>query len=248
MLKTTKNNLKIYRDIFNLALNQFSLKPNTITLMLSSGVDSIAVAHFIINNKHQFASLMQTDVSDLKVQAFHFNHKLRPQNEQMEQSTISFCARFNTHIITNHALTNLVSEMDARQARYGSVVESINNSIVVTAHHLDDCIESYLMNSLRGHEGYQPIPFCSRMQNTVLTHPFLFHSKEELKQYCCHHNLMSYVVEDETNKITRGSRRNFIRNELIPLLQKENIHLKKTVSNKMHTKLKQLIYAQAEIK
>jgi hypothetical protein len=70
--------------------------------------------------------------------------------------------------------------------------------------------------------------------------------KQELKQYCIDHELMQYVVEDETNTVIKGSRRNFVRNKVLPMLHQENIHLKKTVAKKMHNKLKQFTNETSE--
>jgi hypothetical protein len=48
---------------------------------------------------------------------------------------------------------------------------------------------------------------------------------------------MKYVVEDETNKVTKGSRRNFIRNEIMPLIKREKMGLDTIVKKKMHQRL-----------
>ena len=54
-----------------------------VTVMLSAGVDSVALAHFAVKNKHLLTRLFNT--KDININFYHFNHKLRPQNELMEQ-------------------------------------------------------------------------------------------------------------------------------------------------------------------
>lgn len=232
---------KSVSDILTLAKRKATYQTATITVMLSSGVDSVAIAHFVAKNKHQLSNILGVPTTSLVVQAFHFNHKLRDQNDLMEKSAVAFCNDFNIPLTLKQSSGILVSEAHARNARMTALTESIKDSITLTAHHLNDCVESYLLNTLRGHEGYLPIPFFTKLQNCVMSHPFIFNTKNDFIEYCKHFNLNKYIVEDETNKTTKGSRRNLIRNEILPILHRENIVLNKTISNKMSTRLQELM-------
>ena len=55
---------------------------------VSGGVDSISALHFL---RKKVAC------------AFHFNHKLRPQNDLMEESVRKFCDKFNIDLIICNA-------------------------------------------------------------------------------------------------------------------------------------------------
>ena len=232
MLKVTKNTFTKYQQILNLAGNN-----NNITVMLSSGVDSVSILHFINNNKDKFAHCLGVKACNLKLQAFHFNHKLRSQNEKMEECARNFCEEYNIRLVSGSSKTNLKSEASARSARFNCLEEKVCNSVVITAHHLDDCIESYLLNVLRGHEGYTPIPFFTKLKNNIVAHPFLFHTKEDFKRYAAKFNLNRFIVEDETNNLTKGSRRNLMRQQIIPLLKQNEIVLNKTIFKKLEQKL-----------
>jgi len=216
---------------------EFRDSDNTIdiTVMLSSGVDSVAVLHYIAHNKRQLCKLFQCD--NINLRAYHFNHKLRIQNDVMEKAARELCTTYNIPLTVKHSAENLKTEEQARKARFAYLKNS--KSVVVTGHHLDDCVESYMLNVLRGHEGWMPIPFCTRFKECVLMHLFLLTPKHEFLQYAIKHNLTQYIVNDETNAITKGSRRNIVRNEILPILKREQIGLSTIVKKKILTKLKQ---------
>jgi hypothetical protein len=49
---------------------------------------------------------------------------------------------------------------------------------------------------------------------------------------------MKYVEEDETNKVVKGSRRNMIRNLIVPVLRKHDIVMNKMLIRNMSERLK----------
>jgi tRNA(Ile)-lysidine synthase len=232
MLKLTKSNIAKFKHILNLS-NKF----NNITVMLSAGVDSVSALHFIVKNKKQFASFLNLKESDFNLQAYHFNHKLRTQNNKMEECARNFCNEYNIKLVVGTAQTTIKSEAEARTARFDYLASLVKNNLIFTAHHLNDCVESYVLNVLRGHEGYVPIPFTTELKHNQIVHPFLFNTKDDFKQYAEHFNLNRFIVEDETNNIIKGSRRNLIRQQILPLLKQNDIVLNKTVHKKLEQKL-----------
>lgn len=207
-----------------------------IIVMLSAGVDSVALAHFVCNNKSLIAKLLNACTVNIKF--YHFNHKLRPQNDLMEQKAVSLAKTLNTEIIVNRSTQDCTTEQNARVQRF-SFFKNFEG-VILTAHHMNDCVESYLMNVLRGHEERQPIPFFTKMYNAYIVHLLLFTEKHVLKEYIKNYNLTRFIEEDETNKIVKGSRRNLIRQQLIPLLHQNDIVLNKTIFKKMFIKLQNL--------
>lgn len=226
-------------------LNRFILeKPTQLlnnrsyVIMCSGGVDSIAATHYLINK------FKKEHVINYRV--FHYNHKLRPQNNKMQEKVEDFVANESAallHVKCNESKSDKpFTEDKLRQLRMDSICKIFHKNTVITAHHLDDCVESYLMNCFRGHTDYQPIPFFSEISNTagttnIITHPFLFTKKQDFIDYAVKHNLMKYVVEDETNTITKGSRRNMIRNQIIPILKQEQMGIDTIVKKKMNHRL-----------
>jgi len=198
------------------------------------GVDSVAAAHYCVTKlSKQYNRIISPR---------HFNHNLRKQNDLMETSYISMLCdvRFRQ---MGHKPINLMgyikdkSEDGLRQARLEYIKNNVDCTIFITAHHLDDATESYMMNVLRGKEGFLPIPFITEVGSNLIVHPFIFTKKADFRQYAERNDLMQYVVEDETNKVTKGSRRNFIRNEIMPLLQREKMGLSTIVEKKMKERL-----------
>jgi tRNA(Ile)-lysidine synthetase-like protein len=211
--------------IFNL-----SNKLHNVDLLCSSGVDSIAAAHHFIHN-----------FKKINVSLLHFNHNLRDQNQAMEESFKSFATSIGICYRIAPLKCSDNTEDACRKARLEYLQQYVNTTFI-TAHHLDDCVESYLLNCIRGKEGFLPIPFHTELKNNnSINRPFLFSRKKDLIDYAKKHNLLQYVVEDETNSQVKGSRRNLLRNKIVPLLEEEKVGLATIVKKKMIERLKTYI-------
>lgn len=205
-------------------------------LLCSSGVDSLAMTHYFLSKNPLNA----------KYTVIHFNHNLREENKLMAES----CQKFIDDIFPNtyywsilNTNKDLKTEDDFRKFRISKLRELffVNKMLVFTAHHLDDCVESYLLNTIRGHPEYLPIPFYTDINNRKsfirLCKPFLFNRKKDFIAYAIKHDIYKYVVEDSTNKVVKGSRRNLMRNEIIPILEREKVGLHTIVSKRMKKRL-----------
>ena len=95
---------------------------------------------------------------------------------------------------------------------------------VITCHHLDDCVETWIFNSLHG-EG-RIIPY----RNLNVIRPFRANRKAEFVNWC-RKNSVSWV-EDTSNEDTRFMR-NFIRKELIDKCLVVNPGLHKVIRKKV---------------
>jgi tRNA(Ile)-lysidine synthetase-like protein len=224
-----KFHLQNYTSIQSLFVN----KPY---FAFSSGVDSVALAHWIKNRFKKSVTLA------------HFNHRIRPQNDHMEDAARIFAEDFGFDLVIDkredHMETDF-SEASLRNHRLNFYKKLDNN--VLTAHHLDDAVESYLMNCFDGTPEYIPIKFKTVLINNVVLspdvdgtkiptgysifHPFLLSTKTDIENYAKEHDLMRYVVVDETN-CKNECRRNMIRNEIIPKIGQE--HIRTVVRNKFY--------------
>ena len=205
------------------------LANNELTVPLSGGVDSLAVAHFI-----------KTKCPKIKTKAMHFNHRLRPQNLEMEISCRKFCQEFSIPFLVKsrwepdedkhpEASDMTYSEATLRHLRY-KAMEGLG--YVVTAHHLGDACENHFFNFCNGVEQYLPIPVFTIYETGDLNiiRPFILNSKEDFRKYATENDLNRFVVEDETNKDNKY-RRNWVRNEILPLIDK-NYNLETIVRKK----------------
>lgn len=97
---------------------------------------------------------------------------------------------------------------------------------VITCHHLDDCVETYIWSSLHGTAKVIPT-----VRGNVIR-PFLTTRKSEFVSWCDRHQVP--WIEDQSNKDTKYMR-NYIRNEMMPHVLKVNpgIHtlVKKIIVN-----------------
>jgi tRNA(Ile)-lysidine synthase len=201
-----------------------------LTIALSAGSDSISVAHFL-----------KTKYPKQNIRCVHYNHKLRLQNERMNQKAKRFCETFHIPFIERHRERGedgkVLSEMDLRTLRYKSFS---GLGTVVTGHHLDDAVESYIMNCFNGVPEYLPIPLETEYKNDDFTviRPFIFTKKEDIEKYILENSLQEFVEEDETNN-DQKYRRNWVRHRLCPVI-KEQYNLRKIVKKRYLEKLKEI--------
>lgn len=193
------------------------IKNEKTTLALSAGADSVAMCHFL-----------KTNFPKLDLQCFHFNHKLREQNEIMQEKAYEFSKFLNVPFVVESRQKDVLdfSESVLRSARYKAMR---GLGLVATAHHLDDAVENYLYNCFNGVPEYLPMPLQTEYFGCDLTviRPMIFTEKQQIMDYISDNNLSSFVVEDESNKDLKY-RRNWLRQQVIPLVQ-QNYNLKTVV-------------------
>lgn len=214
--------------MINFSTQIFNLVPPKlkIVLLCSSGIDSISTSHFFIK-KFKYSK---------NISLLHFNHNLREQNLKMKDSFKAFAENLSISYEIKDLKCKDSTENSCRQARIEHL-KNYKDTVFITAHHLDDCTESYLLNCIRGKEGFLPIPFFTELESNFLSRPFLFNRKKDLIEYAHRNNLLQFVVEDETNSQVKGSRRNLLRNKILPLLNEEKVGLQTIVKKKMLSRL-----------
>ena len=98
------------------------------------------------------------------------------------------------------------------------------NAPVITAHHLDDCVETWVWSSMHG-QG-KIIPY----NNRNVIRPFRLTRKRDLELWA---DLKSVpYIEDESNKDTRFTR-NYIRHEMMPNVLRVNPGIHKVIAKKV---------------
>ncbi|WP_225418571.1 tRNA lysidine(34) synthetase TilS [Loigolactobacillus iwatensis] len=161
-----------------------------------------------------------------KIGVVHVNHQLRQQSEQEEVFLTDYCQRqqlplFKTHWV-DHPLTGV--EQAARQFRYrffADIMQQHHYSVLLTAHHGDDELETILMNLVRG--GDIQTMTGIRSQRTFasgkLMRPLLVFSKQELRDYADRQQI-KYFDDVTNNDLT--FMRNQIRHQIVPVLKQDN--------------------------
>ena len=114
----------------------------------------------------------------------------------------------------------LSTQVAARELRYNwfhELLETENFDYVLTAHHADDNLETFLINLVRGTglDGLTGIP----AQNENVIRPLLLFSRQEIEQYAKENDID--WREDSSNASDKYLR-NKIRHNLVPILKELN--------------------------
>jgi tRNA(Ile)-lysidine synthase len=191
--------------------------PESFSLAISGGNDSIACAHLLKTLGYNF-------------KAVHYNHNQREQNELMVDGCKKFCDNFEIELTIGKCMVKYTKNIeDGLRKERIKFFEEIGGSIVM-CHHLGDCAEQYLMNCLKGCPEYKPISQISEFDKFTLLRPFIKNSNSTLEDWVARKGLSEYIVVDETNTDSKYER-NWIRNEIIPKIEErrglERVVLKK---------------------
>lgn len=196
--------------------------PENITVAISGGVDSTAVAHYLQKR--------------YKVNLYHFNHGT-PQADEMESAVSRFAKDFCLELTVKRTNKKLRTEAEFRSERIKHYLENSLN--VVCAHHLGDAKEQFLSNCLQGHLWKIPMRIVSTLGKSIIYRPFLLTTKEQFYKYVQKNNLQQYVVEDKSNQDVNACRRNWLRGVVIPMIEKQNIGINKIVRKQYLSYLKE---------
>lgn len=191
-------------------------------LAVSGGADSMILTSLFLDFRDNIKN------SETEFQVAHINYKLRGEDSDLDQKVVQdFCEK-------NHIKFHLyeVSEKDkkpehsiqlwARELRYKffkEIQEKEQLEFLVTAHHLNDQLETFIINLSKaaGINGLSGIP---ANDNNILR-PLLHFSKQEIYQFAEENNIE--FREDLSNKKS-DYLRNKIRNEIVPKLLETNDH------------------------
>lgn len=209
---------KGFLDPFRLAgLPEGSNAP--VAVALSGGADSVALLHML--------TARGTDTV-----ALHVNHGIRGAEAERDAAFCrSLCASLGVPFtllsvdvpaLLQRDTRGVGVETVAREARYAALTAHMKKeglSLLLTAHHADDQLETLLQNLLRGSglRGLCGIPACRELEENILVaRPLLQISKKELLAYCEAAGLS--FVTDSTNEEPICPR-NRLRAEVLPVLE-----------------------------
>lgn len=152
----------------------------------------------------------------------HINYKLRKKESDRDEEIINdYCKKWNIpfhlHVSKINKAKNI--QLEAREIRYSFFNEILKNEkldFIVTAHHVNDNVETFFINALRGAgiDGISSIP--SKTKNII--RPLLSVNKKEIITYRNTNKI--HFGEDSTNKLS-DYKRNFLRNEVLPLMNEK---------------------------
>ena len=189
----------------------------------SGGKDSTALVDVLARlKKTAYKNVIES------VTAVHVHHGLSKMADDWVRHAEEQCAKWQIPLrvervyVPQHSACGI--EAAARQARYKAlmkVARELNSDAIFTAHHLDDRIETFLIQWIRGAgpEGLAAISPVRMLESAgddaelVLARPWLEVSSNEIAAYVKRAKLT--WVEDDSNADTRFLR-NLIRNDILP--------------------------------
>lgn len=155
---------------------------------VSGGIDSMVLLHKLVHE------VMADELGNIIVA--HFDHGIRPDSSLDEQFVRAAALRYGlTYVSRRELLGAQTGEALARDRRYAFLREVAQRygGVVVTAHHLDDLVETVAINMLRGTGWRGAAPLDSDIER-----PLIDETKEELLAYAKKHGVT--WREDSTNK------------------------------------------------
>ena len=191
------------------------LRESRLLIAISGGVDSVVLAHLCHKLK-------------LNIALAHCNFNLRGDESDADEAFVLdlaedldlevFVESFDTQAYAQDHKRSI--QMAARELRYNwfsELTEQLNFNFVLTAHHADDNLETFLINFTRGTglEGLTGIPEV----NGKFVRPLLSFSSDTIKNYA-HANNIKWR-DDSSNQSVKYLR-NKLRHEVIPILKEIN--------------------------
>ncbi len=223
---------KTVEQLFLAEINPY--KECNFVLAISGGVDSMVLANlFLINN--------------LNFSIAHCNFQLRGKESDDDELFIKkWCSEkdiklYNKKFSTEDYCKNnkLTIQMGARELRYewfSELIDKEKYDFIVTAHHIDDQLETFIINSIRG-TGIDGLVGIPDKINKIIR-PLLMSSKDQIIEYS-KVNKINYREDSSNDK--EDYLRNKIRHSVIPYLKSDDdnvlLKFKTTIENLNSTKI-----------
>ena len=202
MLSQFKNNIE---TVFS------ELKSRKLFLAISGGKDSMALSHLLLQ-------------CGIKHTLLHCNFKLRGKESDDDElfladyaskNGLEFHAKqFDTYQISTDQKLSI--QECARKLRYDwfrTFIDKDNQSLLLTAHHRDDSIETFFINLFRG-TGFRGLSGIPVFANKIIR-PLSEFTSEDIYHYLSA-NQIEYRKDSSNSK--KDYLRNKIRHDLIPVL------------------------------
>lgn len=199
-------------------------RDDNLLVAVSGGKDSVLLADLLHKTSFSFSIA-------------HCNFNLRGhESDEDEKFVKSIAKTYGCPFYLKQFETNKYAEekglsiqMAARQLRYDWFHELVSNNSVdflLTAHHLNDSIETALFNFVKGTgvSGLKGINY----ETGIIRRPLLFAKREEIDSYAEETGLE--WREDSSNE-SKKYHRNKIRHEILPKLKEINPSLEETFRN-----------------
>ena len=191
------------------------LNQSKLLIAISGGLDSVVLTHLC----HKLG---------FHIALAHCNFNLRGNESDADEDFVLqlaenlelevFVERFDTELYAKENKCSI--QMAARELRYtwfAELAEQLKFDYILTAHHADDNLETFIINFTRGTglEGLKGIPEV----NDKFVRPLLSFSSKDIETYAQENNMK--WRDDSSNRSVKYLR-NKLRHEVIPILKEIN--------------------------
>ncbi|MCT4628533.1 tRNA lysidine(34) synthetase TilS [Winogradskyella sp.] len=200
------------------------LKISKIVIAISGGVDSVVLAHLCKELELNFSLA-------------HCNFNLRGEESNLdEEFVLELAEQLNVEVFIQNfdteayaKLNKLSIQMAARELRYNwfeDLAKQLQFDYILTAHHADDNLETFLINFTRGTgiNGLTGIPEI----NDNVARPLLRFSRNDIEAYA---NENDITWREDSSNSSRKYLRNKLRHEIVPILKEINPQLLDSVQS-----------------
>lgn len=188
--------------------------PGRFYVAYSGGVDSTVLLHAIAAICNDRTPLV----------AIHVDHRLHDTSAQWAKhctdAAMALGVRSLSFIAEDAKRAGESIETWARRCRYSIFARQLrSDDVLLTAHHQDDVVETFLLQLLRGAgpHGLSGIASHQPFAEGTLVRPLLGVSRAQILDYARSHELN--WIEDPSNANTQHNR-NYIRHEIMPALER----------------------------
>ncbi len=196
-----------------------------ILLGLSGGLDSRVMLELLATFRQEYP--------DYDYQVVHVHHGLSPDADDWATQCMHWCHEHHLPFQLRHVHVDPRQggiEQSARQARYRALHDEMDSkTVLLTAQHLDDQSETFLLALKRGSgpKGLSAMPEIVRLAVGWHARPLLNIPREALETFAEQYQLS--WVEDKSNQDTRYDR-NFLRHDILPLLNQRWPEMPKAIA------------------
>lgn len=211
----------IEQFLHHIERNQLCKPSDPILLAVSGGLDSTVMLHLF-------------EQAGFNIAVAHCNFQLRGKDSDDDEKFVTtICKELKIKLHVRRFETEayawektLSTQMAARELRYSwfrELASANSYKQVATAHHVDDSIETVLLNLTRGAgtEGLIGIP----VKNEQVIRPLLFATRMQIEKFALQKGV---VWREDMSNLTDDYQRNFIRHQIIPRLKELNPSLQAT--------------------
>jgi len=187
--------------------------PNNVVVACSGGLDSMAVTHFLKEGRRN-------------IRLAYFNHDTA-HSHSAEKFVESYAETQNLDLFVGRVKGRKGKrsmEEFWRDERY-NFFDRLQSNFILTCHHLDDCVETWVMSSLHGNS--KLIPY-KRAPN--IHRPFLMTSRKVFRDYVDSKGVS--WLEDPSNSRLEYMR-NHVRHAMMPHILKVNPGIRTMIRKKL---------------